>query len=288
MQGTLNKAFALIGQRPFTPAWLCRNGMLDATTRLAQAMDRTPQDSVRTAVTEDVAEEINAVAQARAGDLTGRASQALLLSPRTTSAEQLHIAETILRNELLEASGPLELVEPTAAATVASVWLQAAAFVAASASGLTTREIFELADTIEPIPVEVPAKVVELLGAGTTPQTVVSDLIGDAVIAQSGRIPCLEELEQAIAEANRYAAPHRSTDPRVFAAIRQDVRVCLIDTRLPAPSLRTDLLAAIHGCWLVYRDHRGTRDTAGTGRSELLQARFTDCVRDRRAQLTFW
>ncbi len=73
-QPALDDAFALIGQRQPAPTWLCRDAMLDATAQLAATMDRTTQGSVRAAVTKDIGEEIDAVARARAGDLTGRAS----------------------------------------------------------------------------------------------------------------------------------------------------------------------------------------------------------------------
>lgn len=284
----LDEAFALIGQRPPAPTWLCRKAMLDATAQLARAMDRTTQDSVRAAVTKDIGEEIDAVARARAGDLTGRASQALMLSPLSTSTRQLRIAEAILHRQLLRAAGLLEFVEPTAAATATCVWLQAASLVAASVSGLTCREVFERADTIEPMPVELSATVVELLEAGTAPHTLVSDLLGDAHVARHGQIPRLDALEQAIMRAKRHAEPFRHIHPRIFAAIRSDVRVCLLDPLLPAPKLRADLMTAIRGCWLVYRDHRSAPQTGSPSRTKPAQGRFTEAVHKRRAQLTSW
>lgn len=261
-----------------------------AATQAANALRIVGEIQFRAAVLDDFRYEIQAIERADLGDLSGRASQATLLSRIAASPTQLRAAEDSLRRQPFGSPALREQVDPTAAATAAALWLHAAALVAAQASGIYVGDILTRADDIQAVPFAAPGKVLELLEAGLSAATIVADLIKDALAAQRGKIRRLRELEEALSQAKHHAEPYLDSDPRIYDAIRSEVRVCLLDPVGPSPALLVDLLAAIYGCWLVYREYGGGIDASEVRgyEPESLEGRracFLDDVRQRRDQL---
>jgi hypothetical protein len=212
-------------------------------------------------VTAEVGAELEAVERAERGDLSGRARQAVALTRADASPAQVAAADRLLHDDPLDGAALMTDVDPAAAAVAAAHWLKAAADVAAGESGLEPEGIVHEADNIEALACETPTLVLAALADGLSPHAVVTGLIQDAMTAAEGRLPALGLLD-ALAEHIERLAPHTDLDdPGQREQFMDSLRVTPLDPARPAPDLLEDLLAGIHGCWLVYQEYAGTTGT---------------------------
>jgi hypothetical protein len=79
--------------------------------------------------------------------------------------------------------------------------------------------------------------------------------------AAEGRLPAIGLLD-TLAEHIERLSPHLDmNDPGQREQLMDSLRVTPLDPARPAPDLLEDLLAGIHGCWLVYEEYAQPEDT---------------------------
>lgn len=92
---------------------------------------------------------------------------------------------------------------------------------------------------------------------GESAQEVIIDLVREAMTAAEGRVPdprrIAAQIEQAAIQARTYARAGED-QKRLHAELLREIRICLLDPRRPAQDLLDDLVAGIHGCWLMYAE----------------------------------
>jgi hypothetical protein len=228
----------------------------------------------------DVAAELAAVEQAERGDLSGRAQQAVKLTRADASPLQVAAADALLRATPLGSEALFIDVDPTAASVAAAHWLQAAAQVAADATGIDPVLVVAEADSIEAIAVRTPTLVLERLDGGETPRDIVTELVADAMAVANGQIPDLAGLLGQIVDAEERAQQYGDRADEFRQALMPD-RITPLDPARPAQDLLEDLLSGIRGCWLLYRDDEA--DEAGASPDDadddVRDERFFDAVR---------
>ncbi|MFJ7244395.1 hypothetical protein ACIQWA_07060 [Kitasatospora sp. NPDC098652] len=252
---------------------LPRDGMLDveysplaeSAHRAGRALHALDNADLTDSVLAETATELAAVESAELGDLTGRARQAVLLSREGASPVQVAAA-----NRLLEQNpfGPAALsteIDPTAAAVAAAHWLAAAAEVAAEASGHSPTAVLFEADNIEALPHETPTLVLQLLKAGASPYDAVTGLVRHALHIADGLLPDPAGLREQLEDIDDALAQHTGpdTDPEDTG-----LRLTPLDPKRPAPDLLEDLLAGIHGCWLLHEEYDRLDDEDDFGDDE--------------------
>lgn len=225
----------------------------EAAHRIGRALHRIGDQELVDRVAADVQQELAAVEQAELGDLSGRATQAVLLSRADASPLQVDAADDLLREHPLGSSKLFREVDPTAAAVAAAHWLQAAAEITAEIAGCTPTMVVIEADNIEALAVQTPTLVLERVKAGETPRKVVTDLVAAAMTAAEGQLPDPDGLVKAIDEARTKAEQFGPGDDELLAGLMP--RVTPLDPTRPAQDLLEDLLDGIRGCWLLYREH---------------------------------
>lgn len=254
----------------------------EAAHRVGRALHTIGDPTLRNEVAADVRAELAAVESAGLGELSGRARQAVTLSRADASPLQIAAADAVLRAEPLGSSALFTDVEPTAAAIAAAHWLHAAATVAARHADVAMVQVVAEADTIEPLPHRTPTIVLHQMEAGDSPREAVLDLIAHAMIVAEGRNPDLDEIVEWVAEISDDGTDDGDDGPVRMVpmlvesltaelddddldddldeddlddAIVMPDRLTPLDPRRPAVDLLEDLLAGIHGCWLVYREY---------------------------------
>lgn len=206
-------------------------------------------------VAAEVKAELEAVEQAELGDLSGRARQAVVLTRADASPVQVAAADRLLHDDPLGSDALTSDVDPTAAAVAAAHWLKAAAGVAAEESGLEPEQVVVEADNIEALPHETPTLVLESLAAGMSPHAVVTRLVQGAMTVAEGKLPAIELLD-ALSEQLKRLAPHIDLEnPGQQEQLMDSLRLTPLDPSRPALDLLEDLLAGIHGCWLIFEEH---------------------------------
>jgi hypothetical protein len=166
-------------------------------------------------------------------------------------------------------------------------WLAAAAEVVADVCEMNPTDVVVEADNIEALPHESPTEILRLVELGTTPEAAVLGMVHGAMRAADGEIPDLEELLTRLTEATDQADQYGQGDPELLAELLPS-RLTPLDASRPARDLLEDLLSAIHGCFLLYREARAIDDTDHSDpdvelSEEQLQAA---AIRDRAAFIT--
>ncbi|TQS45136.1 hypothetical protein [Cryptosporangium phraense] len=222
----------------------------EAAHRAGRALYYLGDQTVTDAVAADVRAELDAVERAERGDLTGRAAQAVKLSRAGFSPVQVAAAHDILTADPLRPAG-LHHLDPASAAVAAAHWLWAAARVTADTTESDSTDILVDANQIEALPYESPTQVLIDMEDGESPAAmVVTELISDAMDIAEGHTRIADELIDRLGD--------EPEDPEdLIDGFR---RLTPLDPRRPAPDLLEDLLAGIHGCWLVYEDNADFRD----------------------------
>lgn len=220
--------------------------------RIGHFLRTVDSTDLTTAVTDEVRDELTAVANAELGDLTGRAAQAVVLTRSGASPTQVDAAWRVLEaNTLGSSSALLTQYDPTSAAAAAAAWLNAAAYVASETSGTHWTAIVQEADDIEALPTATPTEVLRLIDEGATPHEAVDTLIDEARRVARALLPNPERIADQVAEI--FALTQQHPDSR--DAILDQAKLCVLDPARPAPDLLEDLLSGIHGCWLVWREY---------------------------------
>ncbi|GAA1961453.1 hypothetical protein [Kitasatospora viridis] len=262
--------------------------LIESAHRAGRALHVLAERELTAAVLAEAATELAAVEQAELGDLTGRAQQAVALSREGASPAQVAAADRLLDKDPFGPATIFSVIDPTAAAVAAAHWLGAAAQVAAEVSGEPPAEVVLEADAIEELPHETPTLVLELLEAGVSPYDTVTGLVRHAMLVADGTLPDpsalreqLEALEEDLADC--------SEEERA-EALGPGLRLTPLDPRRPARDLLEDLLAGIHGCWLLFDDHTEHTEPVAAGDEEGERAeqyrsreRFAGLVRERAA-----
>jgi hypothetical protein len=115
------------------------------------------------AVLTDVETELAAVRDAELGGLSGRAVQAVLHTREDVSPVQVAAADQILADDPLGGEALFLRLDPTAASVAAAHWLQAAADVVATRSGIQATQVVAESDNIEALPHATPTAMLELM-----------------------------------------------------------------------------------------------------------------------------
>ncbi|MFF4343028.1 hypothetical protein ACFY00_24245 [Kitasatospora sp. NPDC001540] len=106
------------------------------------------------------------------------------------------------------------------------------------------------ADTIESLPHETPTLVLGLLQDGATPHEAVTALVRHAMHITDGLLLDPVTLRDQLEDFEETVAEHTGeTDPDLDDVA---VRLTPLDPKRPARDLLEDLLAGIHGCWLLH------------------------------------
>jgi hypothetical protein len=228
----------------------------EVARRIARTLSAIGDPSVREAVVAEVRAEIDAVAQAEAGDLRGRSAQALLLSRSTTNPLHVVAAQQALA-VAVNGGDALRAIDPAAAAVACARFLHAAAELASDVSGVPVTRVVDEEDNIEAMPTVTATYVLEQLDLGQGPEAVVHGLLADALAIAEGAVLDVDELiERLTIDASDH--PYLSEDD--LEVLRAEQRLCLLDPRRPAPDLLEDLLEGIRGCWLLWSDFTGDPD----------------------------
>ncbi|MFJ2805090.1 hypothetical protein [Kitasatospora sp. NPDC087271] len=239
---------------------LPQDGMLDveysplveSAHRAGRALHALGNADLTDAVLAEVGTELAAVENAELGGLTGRARQAVLLSREGASPVQVSAADRLLEQDPFGPAALFAEIDPTAAAVAAAHWLAAAAEVAAEASGHSPTAVLFEADNIEALPHETPTLVLHLLEAGASPYDAVTGLVRHTLHIADGLLPDPAGLREQLQDIDDDLAQHAGpdTDPEDTG-----LRLTPLDPKRPAPDLLEDLLAGIHGCWLLHEEY---------------------------------
>ncbi|MFF3005439.1 hypothetical protein ACFVTF_21800 [Kitasatospora sp. NPDC057940] len=274
---------------------LPQDGMLDveysplveSAHRAGRALHAIANADLTAAVLAETAIELAAVENAELGDLAGRARQAVLLSREGASPVQVAAADRLLEQDPFGLASLFTDIDPTAAAVAAAHWLAAAAEVTAEAAGHSPTAVLLEADNIEALPHETPTLVLELLEAGASPYDAVTGLVRHALHIADGLLPDPAGLREQLDNIDDDLAEHTGpgTDPEDTG-----LRLTPLDPKRPAPDLLEDLLAGIHGCWLLHEEYDELDDEDGfgddgqddehTGQAGIDRRRFAHLVRE--------
>jgi hypothetical protein len=222
--------------------------------RVGRALHALGDPHLTDAVVGEAQGELAAVERAELGDLSGRAHQAVVLSREDVSPVQVAAADALLREDPFGGERLFTEVDPASAAVAAAHWLQAAADVAAEASDLDAVNVVAVADDIEALAHETPTVVLELMDQGASPREAVTALIRDALLVAEGLVPDAGGLVQAVEDA-LVQTERLHEEEGLVEAVLAGIRATPLNPSRPALDLLEDLLAGIHGCWLIYDEY---------------------------------
>lgn len=232
--------------------------------RAVHALDPGPE--LAALIAAEVEREQAAVGAAEAGDLTGRAAQAVVLSRIGASPTQIEVAwQALLADPLGCHWGLLTGFEPSAAAIAAARCLRCAAEITAEVSGVDWTDVVMEADNIEALPVLTPSTVLALLAEGGSEWDAVTGLLAEAHAVAEGKLSGLGQLASAVEQVRRLKEAGVGDEAL-------ELRLTPLDPRRPAPDLLEDLLAGIDGCFLLWRECADDAGLADPGADEDLPA----------------
>ena len=208
-----------------------------------------------------------AVQAAEAGDLTGRAAQAVVLSRIGASPTQIEVAWRALLVDPLGCHGALlTQFEPSAAAVAAARCLRCAAEITAEVSGIHWTGVVMEADNIEALPVLSPSTVLALLAEGGSEWEAVTGLLREAHAVAEGKLSGLGQLASAVEQVRRLKEAGVGDEAL-------ELRLTPVDPRRPAPDLLEDLLTGIAGCFLLWREYADEEDDSDDGEADQIVGR---------------
>ncbi|MFI0797194.1 hypothetical protein ACH4OY_31645 [Micromonospora rubida] len=242
--------------------------LLEYAHTAGRALQAIADAEATAAVVAGVRAEIDALARAALGDLSGRAVQTVALDRLDPSPVQVAAADRLLYDHPLGCDELHSTVEPAA--------------------------VFSVADDIEAVSAEVPSYTVDVVVDGSgTPQEVVLGLLAEADAIRHGRVPdptgLLPQVDAAREQIRRIDVGHRE---QTLSALLE--RLTPLDPQRPAHDLLEHLLSGVRACLLVYReeaidasaappdcDEDGDGDGESDGMGAAAVAAFTAAVRDR-------
>ncbi|MFE5585487.1 hypothetical protein [Kitasatospora sp. NPDC056531] len=227
--------------------------LIESAHQVGRALHTLDNPDLTKAVLAETAIELAAVESAELGNLTGRAQQAVLLSREDASPVQVAAANRLLEQDPFGPEALFSDVDPTAASVAAAHWLAAAAEVAADASGQNPTAVLLEADDIEALPHETPTLVLELLDSGASPREAVTALVRHAMHVADGLLPDPADLREQLDDFEETLAEYTGADEPDIEDVA--LRLTPLDPKRPARDLLEDLLAGIHGCWLLHSEY---------------------------------
>lgn len=262
---------------------------VEAAHLLGRIVSLAPGRAFVDAVLRDVHDEVDAVRRADAGDLTGRARQAVAHVRPEVSNDQLATAHALLHDDPLEPVELLISVEPNAAALAALGWLRAAAGHVAVRVGHPVPDVVALAEAIGHEDLRVTRAAVAP-SRRMTDEELVFDLLQEAVLAGRGYfVVCPDRPEQSGTDFGDGPGTDPGTDPGADRedAHRHRVVTTVLDPAEPGRCLVDGLIRGIQGCFRVYADEATTGGrpgaeppSAGPQRATELRRRFVTEVRE--------
>jgi hypothetical protein len=205
-------------------------------------------------IVREVEREQAAIEAAEAGDLSGRAAQAVVLSRIGASPTQIHVAWMALLADPLGCHEELLTgYEPSAAAIAAAACLRRAAQITAAISGDDWTDVVMESDNIEALPALTPTAVLALIDQGATEREAVTRLLVEAHAVSEGHLSDLEQLAGVVEQVQRLQQAGVSEE-------HLDLRVTPLDPRRPARDLLEDLLTGIDGCFTLWREYQDEPD----------------------------
>lgn len=257
----------LLISEPGNPNFVSYSPLRRNAEQIGHALRSFATPDLVSALRSEIETELAAVVMGELGNFSGRAAQAVVQSRPASSPTQVQAAWDVLAAGMLDATVQLQTtLDPTSASVAAAAWLRAAAEVTSAAmdSPMHWTEVVVEADNIEALPVETPTEVLEHLDMGLSPSEAVSFFVKDALRVANGELPdrdaLFEKLTETAALAERY--------PGSSGAFWDDARVCLLDPSRPAPDLLEDLLSAIRGCYLLWREYAWDEEEPEMGQPE--------------------
>lgn len=142
----------------------------EAAHGVGRAVHAVNDDALKAQVIPETQLERRAILSAEAGDYTGRARQAVLVSRPVAMPEQVSKANAMLHDEPMGCRGLFTDIDPTAAAVAAAHWLQAAANVVGELEDIDPTMVVIEADNIEAMPIESTSAVLDRLASGEPPR----------------------------------------------------------------------------------------------------------------------
>lgn len=239
----------------------------ESAHQLGRVLHGIADDGLTETVIAELETEIDAVARAELGDLSGRAVQAVTLDRLDASPVQIAAADAMLRADPVDPGLLSAVVEPVAACVAAAHWLAAAAEVAAEQAGNTPVGVFAETDDIQVVSVQVPSLVVEAITeAHASPRDVVLGLLREAVAAADGTIADLPGVlaDRAALEDLLDELPE---DQRHRALAAEPPRTTMLDPRRPARDLLEHLLDGLNSCHILYTEYALDED-GGNGNDD--------------------
>ncbi|MGW2253648.1 hypothetical protein ACWCXH_26165 [Kitasatospora sp. NPDC001660] len=233
--------------------------VLESAHRVGRALHALNNPDLTQAVRTETATELAAVESAELGDLTDRAQQAVLLSREDASPVQVAAADRLFEEDPFGSPALFTDVDPTAAAVAAAHWLHAAAEVASAASGATLTTVVQAADDIEALAHETPTIVLELLDEGASPHEAVTSLVRDALQVADGILPEPDTFREQLDQTQEMLTEYGDDAELELSGLR----LTPLDPQRPALDLLEDLVAGIHGCWLIHDEYTETADHEG-------------------------
>ncbi|MFI9274028.1 hypothetical protein ACIGXM_25465 [Kitasatospora sp. NPDC052896] len=227
--------------------------LVESAHQVGRALHTLDNPDLTKAVLAEATTELTAVESAELGDLTGRAQQAVLLSREDASPAQVAAADHLLEQDPFGPAALFTDVDPTAASVAAAHWLAAAAEVAADASGQNPTAVLLEADDIEALPHETPTLVLELLDSGVSPREAITTLVRHAMHVADGLLPDPTALREQLDDFEETLAEYPEDQEPDIEDIA--LRLTPLDPKRPARDLLEDLLAGIHGCWLLHSEY---------------------------------
>ncbi|MFH9355510.1 hypothetical protein [Kitasatospora sp. NPDC017646] len=227
--------------------------LVESAHQVGRALHALNDPDLTKAVLAESTTELAAVESAELGDLTDRAQQAVLLSREDASPVQVAAADRLLEQDPFGPEALFTDIDPTAASVAAAHWLAAAAEVAADASGQNLTAVILEADDIEALPHETPTLVLELLDSGASPREAVTTLVRQAMHVADGLLPDPTALREQLDDFEDTLAEYTGDDEPDIEDIA--LRLTPLDPKRPARDLLEDLLAGIHGCWLLHSEY---------------------------------
>ncbi|MFJ9841622.1 hypothetical protein ACIRYZ_14350 [Kitasatospora sp. NPDC101155] len=237
---------------PQTGMIVCYSPLLESAHQVGRALHALDSPDLTKAVLAESATELAAVESAELGNLSGRAQQAVLLSREDASPVQVAAADRLLEQDPFGPAALFSDVDPTAASVAAAHWLAAAAEVAAEASGQNPTTVLLEADDVEALPHETPTLVLELLDSGASPNEAVTTLVRHAMHVADGLLPDPTALREQLDDLEETLAKYPGGDEDIEDLA---LRLTPLDPKHPARDLLEDLLASIHGCWLLHSEY---------------------------------
>ncbi|MDN5913635.1 MAG: hypothetical protein L0I76_00710 [Pseudonocardia sp.] len=226
----------------------------EAAHTVGRLLSEIDDQGCREAVVREVETESSAVSTAIAGDLTGRAQQAVTRLRRDVQPDHFAAAHALLHSVPMGSERLFTDVEPVAASVAALEWLGAAVLVTAPLDGSTSAvRLLAHAQLLSDRDLRI---AIAVLGHPVgNASGVVRDLLQEALLAAAGHFVVCPAPEF---DAEGHSGDHERDGDKSGGGHRAVSTV--LDPAEPGRSLLGGILAGIQACFEVYLDETTTRE----------------------------